>query len=79
MRRIRYQVACSLDGFLSDSTGGTGWITEEPEIDFEELYNQFDTLLMGRLTYEDIPQARQRVLGEAGRGIFPYPPAGGPS
>jgi dihydrofolate reductase len=54
MRRIRYQVACSLDGYIADSSGRTGWIIEEPEIDFEELYNQFDTLLMGRLTYEDI-------------------------
>jgi dihydrofolate reductase len=54
MRPIRYQVACSLDGYIADPTGGTAWITEEPGIDFAELYNQFDTLLMGRLTYEDI-------------------------
>jgi dihydrofolate reductase len=54
MRRIRFQAACSLDGFIADSSGGTGWITEEPGIDFEALYDQFDTLLMGRLTYEEI-------------------------
>jgi dihydrofolate reductase len=54
MRRIRYQVACSLDGYIADLDGGTGWIVDEPEIDFEELFSQFDTLLMGRLTYEDM-------------------------
>jgi len=52
MRRIRYQVACSLDGYIADNTGKTGWIVDEPTIDFGALFDQFDTLLMGRLTYE---------------------------
>jgi dihydrofolate reductase len=52
MRRIRYQVACSLDGYIADVNGEAGWIVNEPGIDFEELWDQFDTLLMGRLTYE---------------------------
>lgn len=52
MRRIRYQVACSLDGYIADSKGGADWIVEEPQIDFAELFDQFDTLLMGRRTYE---------------------------
>lgn len=52
MRRIRYQVACSLDGYIADREGTTGWIVNEPGIDFGELFDQFDTLLMGRLTYE---------------------------
>jgi dihydrofolate reductase len=54
MRRIRYQVACSLDGYIADTTGKTGWIVDEPEIDFGALFDQFDTLLMGRLTYEEL-------------------------
>ena len=54
MRRIRYQVACSLDGYIADTHGKTGWIVDEPEIDFGALFDQFDTLLMGRLTYEGL-------------------------
>lgn len=54
MRRIRYQVACSLDGYIADPAGSTGWIVNEPEIDFGALFDQFDTLLMGRLTYEGL-------------------------
>jgi dihydrofolate reductase len=54
MRRIRYQVACSLDGYIADTTGKTDWIVHEPAIDFGALFEQFDTLLMGRLTYESI-------------------------
>jgi dihydrofolate reductase len=52
MRRIRYQVACSLDGYIADEAGGAEWIVDDPTIDFGALLAQFDTLLMGRRTYE---------------------------
>lgn len=52
MRRIRYLVAMSLDGYIADANGGYAWITQDPEIDFTEMYARFDTLLMGRKTYE---------------------------
>jgi len=51
MRRVRYQVAMSLDGFIADPKDGYSWIPEEPEFDFEELFSQFDTLLVGRRTF----------------------------
>lgn len=54
MRRIRYQVASSLDGYIADLDGNTDWIVDEPSIDFSEMFEQFDTLLMGRLTYEGV-------------------------
>lgn len=64
MRRIRYQVACSLDGYIADINGGTGWIVEEPGIDFAELFDQFDTLLMGRLTYEGLAESSGGFWGK---------------
>ncbi len=64
MRRIRYQVACSLDGYIADTTGKTGWIVNEPEIDFRALFDQFDTLLMGRLTYEQLAQDSDGFWGK---------------
>src|SRR5690554_199998 len=54
MRRIRYQVACSLDGFIAGPQGEYDWIPMDPDIDFEALYDQFDTLLMGRKTFEQL-------------------------
>ncbi|MDQ3457708.1 MAG: dihydrofolate reductase family protein [Deinococcota bacterium] len=63
MRRIRYQVACSLDGFIAGPDDDFGWLTPEPSFDFDELYAQFDTLLMGRRTYEIV-----RAAGEDFRG-----------
>lgn len=52
MRSVRYQVACSLDGFIAGPDDEFDWITPEPTFDFEALYERFDTLLMGRRTYE---------------------------
>jgi dihydrofolate reductase len=62
-RRVRYQVACSLDGFIAGPDDDFDWITPEPAFDFEALYDQFDTLLMGRRTYEIV-----RAAGESFRG-----------
>jgi dihydrofolate reductase len=63
MRRVRYQVACSVDGFIAGPDDGFDWITPEPSFDFEAHYARFDTLLMGRRTYEIV-----RGTGETFRG-----------
>ncbi|MEO8737523.1 MAG: dihydrofolate reductase family protein [Edaphobacter sp.] len=52
MRKIHYAVAMSLDGYIAGPNGGADWIVIDPEINFGELWAQFDTLLMGRRTYE---------------------------
>lgn len=51
-RRLRYQVAASLDGFIATPDGSYDWIVMDPAIDFAALYKEFDTALMGRKTYE---------------------------
>ena len=55
MRRVRYQVACSLDGYIAGPNGEIDWIVMDPDIDFGALLAQYDTLLMGRRTYETLP------------------------
>ena len=52
MRRIRYVVAMSLDGYIAGPNGEYDWIIMDPEIDFGELIQQFDTLLVGRASFE---------------------------
>jgi dihydrofolate reductase len=52
MRKIRYAVAMSLDGYIAGPNGEADWIVMDPEVNFGELWAQFDTLLMGRRTYE---------------------------
>jgi dihydrofolate reductase len=52
MRKLRYQVAASLDGYIADAKDGYDWIVSDPAIDFAALYEQFDTAVMGRGTFE---------------------------
>jgi dihydrofolate reductase len=52
MRKIRYCVAMSLDGYIAGPNGEADWIVIDPEMNFAELWAQFDTGLMGRRTYE---------------------------
>ena len=52
MRRIRYCVAMSLDGYIAGPHDEADWIVMDPDMNFAELWSQFDTLLMGRRTYE---------------------------
>ena len=51
-RRLRYQVAVSLDGFIAGPHGEADWIVMDPSIDFEALFKEFDTAVMGRKTYQ---------------------------
>ena len=61
MRKIRYAVAMSVDGYIAGPNGEADWIGIDPEVDFAALWAQFDTLVMGRRTYE----AASKRLGEA--------------
>ncbi len=56
-RRIRYQVACSLDGYIAGPKGEYDWIVMDPDIDFNAIIAQFDTLFMGRRTFESTGEA----------------------
>jgi dihydrofolate reductase len=60
MSKIRYVVAMSLDGYVAGPKGEADWILMDPDSNFAELWAQFDTLLMGRKTYD----AAKRRLGE---------------
>ena len=51
-RRLRYSVASSLDGFIAGPNGEFDWIPMDPDIDFGAMFSRYDTLLMGRKTYE---------------------------
>lgn len=63
-RRLRYGVAVSLDGFIAGPNGEYDWIVMDPSIDFVSLYKEFDTVVMGRKTYE-------LVTAQGGTGAMP--------
>ena len=64
MRTLRYSVAASLDGFIAGPKGEYDWIVMDPAIDFNALYNEFDTVVMGRKTY-------QMMTAQGGTGAMP--------
>ncbi len=63
MRRIRYAVATSLDGYIAGPKGEADWIIMDPTIDFSAIFNEFDTALVGRRTFEP--------MAGAGKGTMP--------
>ncbi len=62
MRRIRYVVASSLDGYIAGPKGEADWIIIDPEIDFRAIFSQFDTVLLGRRTFETMPRGNTGVM-----------------
>lgn len=54
MRRVRFSVAMSLDGYIAGPAGESDWILMDPEIDFGALMASFDTVVMGRRTFEAV-------------------------
>ncbi len=68
-RRLRYQVAMSLDGFIAGPNGEYDWIVMDPSIDFGALYKEFDTAVMGRKTYEVL--TAEVLTAQGGHGAMP--------
>ena len=52
MRKVVYSVAMSLDGFIAGPNGEADWILMDPDLDFGSMFARFDTIVMGRKTYE---------------------------
>jgi dihydrofolate reductase len=69
MRRIRYQVATSLDGYIAGPKGEADWIITDPEIDFRALWQQFDTFLIGRRTFEVMTGGKKKKKGSVAPGM----------
>jgi dihydrofolate reductase len=63
MRQIRYAVVASLDGYIAGPNGEIDWIIPNSEIDLAEVFSRFDTILVGRKTFE--------VMHRAGRETMP--------
>jgi len=71
MRRVRNQVACSLDGYITGLMMRLNGFFLSPPFDFEAIYAQFDKFLMGLHMYEIIRAKREELSLEASDCSFP--------
>lgn len=63
-RKIIFNLAMSIDGYISDEDGGFDWIVGEDnnsldtkgQFEFNKFLEICDTIVMGRKSYEDIPR-----------------------
>ena len=69
MRKVVYSLTNSLDNFIARTDGAYDWILMDDEImsEFPKLYASFDTVLIGRKTYEQMllhsPETGQEPTG----------------
>lgn len=69
MRRVRYSVAASLNGYIADANGGFDWIPHDPTVDFAALFGAVDTVVMGRRTYE-VMQSQSEPAWKPGTRVY---------
>jgi dihydrofolate reductase len=69
MRRLRYNVAASLDGYIADANGGFDWIPEDSTVDFASLFARIDTVIMGRVTY-DVMRSQPELPFNPGTRVY---------
>jgi len=69
MRKVVYSLTNSLDNFIARADGGYDWILMGDEVmnKFTEFFKRFDTVLIGRKTYElTYAQGQDSSQGETG-------------
>jgi len=52
MRKLVLSLAVSLDGFIEGPNGEYDWCVPDPAYDFKTFFKSFDSIFLGRKTYE---------------------------
>ena len=71
MRRVRYNVAATLDGYIAGPNGEYDWIPEDATVDFASIFARVDTVLLGRRSYE-VARTVPEVPWSAGTRVYVF-------
>ncbi len=71
MRRVRYNVAASLDGYIAGPEGEFDWIPNDPTVDFEAIFAKVDTVLLGRHSFE-LTQRSDEAMWAPGTRVYVF-------
>ena len=68
MRKVVYGGACSLDGYLARRNGSVDWLMFSDEVAelMKDSWARFDTMLMGRKTYEVAMASAPAAVDDSG-------------
>ncbi|MGE0130600.1 MAG: dihydrofolate reductase family protein [Blastocatellales bacterium] len=71
MRKVVYSLTNSLDNFIARADGAYDWILMDDEVmsEFPKLFASFDTVLMGRKTY-DVTVMQSSETGQEASGFM---------
>jgi dihydrofolate reductase len=56
MRKVKYFVANSLDGFISRANGSVDWLFMDQDYGMSEFFASVDVAIMGRKTYDKMQE-----------------------
>jgi dihydrofolate reductase len=75
MRRVRYQVTASLDGFIAGPKGEYDWIPHDPDVDFSAIWAQYATLDPAKhpavtIVHDDPAAHVRRLKAQPGKDIW---------
>ncbi|MFL6502613.1 MAG: dihydrofolate reductase family protein [Nitrososphaera sp.] len=52
MRKIKLNIASSLDNFIASENDSIEWLFSDADYGYARFYDSIDTILVGRKTYE---------------------------
>ncbi len=71
-RKIVLYIATSLDGYISREDGAIDWLFSDQDYGYQEFFASVDTLIIGRLTYEQSLTLAEEPFGDKRCYVFTH-------